>query len=65
MNDATRATDDAELQRYEPVIRAFFLLCPLASWEDFERAVAHTDAGRDALAAWRRARAVMDGRSTS
>jgi superfamily II DNA or RNA helicase len=49
----------AELAVYQPAVRQFFRYAPRASWRDFQRAAQQTDAGRRALAAWRRSRKLV------
>lgn len=55
---AERRAYDLETARWRPVVRSFFELAPSAAWPDFVRAAQRTDAGRQALVAWRRARAM-------
>ncbi len=44
---------------YRPVLRAFQRECPGADWIDFVRASSRTEQGREALAAFRRSRAIL------
>ncbi len=44
---------------YRPVLRAFQRECPNVDWIDFVRASSRTEQGRQALAAFRRSRAVL------
>ena len=50
---------EQEVAIYRPVVRHFFRLAPRATWRDFQSAVIRTDAGRRALAAWRRSRKLV------
>ena len=56
---AERRSYEAELSAFRPVCRAFFEAAPGASWKDFVAAAARSDAGRRALAAWRRSRTIV------
>jgi superfamily II DNA or RNA helicase len=54
-----RLEHEALRQAFTTVARPFFRARPDASWTDFMRAARETDAGRRALVAWRRARALL------
>lgn len=54
-----RQAYETEMSVYRPVCRAFFEAAPQASWSDFVASAGRSDAGRRALAAWRRSRAVV------
>jgi superfamily II DNA or RNA helicase len=54
-----RQAYDAEMSVFRPVCRAFFEAAPGASWPDFVAAAGRSDAGRRALSAWRRSRAIV------
>ena len=54
-----RRTYDAEMSVFRPMCRAFFQAAPGASWSDFVAAAGRSDAGRRAISAWRRSRAVV------
>jgi superfamily II DNA or RNA helicase len=49
---------ETETSAYREVYGAFMRAHPEASWSDFARAASHSDQGRRALAAFRRARAI-------
>jgi superfamily II DNA or RNA helicase len=48
-----------EISIFRPVCRAFFDAAPGASWSDFVVSAVRSDAGRRALAAWRRSRTIV------
>ena len=50
---------DEELRIFRPVFREFRKLAPDAPWADFVAASSRSDAGRRALAAWRRSRDLL------
>jgi superfamily II DNA or RNA helicase len=50
---------NAEMSVFRPVCRAFFDAAPGALWSDFVVSAGRSDAGRRALAAWRRSRIVV------
>ncbi|PYV19161.1 MAG: helicase [Acidobacteria bacterium] len=54
-----RQAYEAEMSVFRPVCRAFFDATPGASWSDFVAAAGHSDAGRRALAAWRRSHVIV------
>ena len=54
-----RQAYDAEISVFRPICRAFFETAPSASWADFVAAAGRSDAGRRALSAWRRSRAIV------
>jgi superfamily II DNA or RNA helicase len=54
-----RATYDAQLAAYQPVVRRFFDAAPGATWPDFVRAAGKTVEGQRGLAAWRRSRTCL------
>jgi len=56
---AERRSYEAELSIFRPICRAFFETAPGASWSDFVAAAGRSDAGRRALAAWQRSRALV------
>ncbi len=49
----------AEMSVFRPVCRSFFDVTPGASWPDFVTAAGRSEAGRRALAAWRRSRRIV------
>jgi superfamily II DNA or RNA helicase len=59
LTPSERQAYDAEVSVFRPVCRAFFEAAPGASWHDFVRAASKSDAGRRALAAWRRSHAIV------
>ena len=59
LTPSEREAYDAEISVFRPVCRAFFREVPRASWSDFVSAAARSDAGRRALSAWRRSRAIV------
>ncbi len=50
---------NSEMSVFRPVCRAFFDAAPGASWSDFVVSAGRSDAGRRALAAWRRSRIIV------
>lgn len=56
---AERAAHDAEARVWRPYVRAFFEATPGAGWANLVANAQKTDAGRRALAAWRRSRAIL------
>lgn len=54
-----RQAYEAEMSVFRPLCRAFFDAAPAASWSDFVAAAGKSDAGRRALSAWRRSRAIV------
>ncbi|MBM3790098.1 MAG: DEAD/DEAH box helicase, partial [Acidobacteria bacterium] len=56
---AERRAYDAEMSVFRPLCRTFFEAAPGASWADFVTAAGRSDAGRRALSAWRRSRAIV------
>jgi superfamily II DNA or RNA helicase len=54
-----RQHHDEELAVYQPVVRQFFRYTPRATWREFQNTAIRTDAGRRALAAWRRSRKLV------
>jgi superfamily II DNA or RNA helicase len=50
---------NAEMSVFRPVCRAFFEAAPGASWADFAASAGKSDAGRRALAAWRRSHIIV------
>jgi superfamily II DNA or RNA helicase len=48
-----------EMSIFRPVCRAFFDAAPGASWSDFVISAGRSDAGRRALAAWRRSHSIV------
>lgn len=59
LTPAERQAYEAEMSVFRPVCRAFFETAPGASWADFVASAARSDAGRRALAAWRRSRVIV------
>ena len=59
LTPSERQAYDAEMSVFRPVCRTFFETAPGASWSDFVAAAGRSDAGRRALAAWRRSRAIV------
>ena len=54
-----RQAYDAEMSVFRPMYRVFFKASAGASWTDFVAAAGKSDAGRRALAAWRRSRLIV------
>jgi superfamily II DNA or RNA helicase len=50
---------DTELSVFRPMCRAFFESAPGASWSDFVSTAGRSEAGRRALAAWRRSHIIV------
>lgn len=59
LDPGERREYEALRQAFTAVSRPFFRANPAASWTEFMRAARETDAGRRALVAWRRARALL------
>jgi superfamily II DNA or RNA helicase len=59
LTPSERVAYDAEMLVFRPVCRCFFEAAPQASWSDFVSAASRSDAGRRALSAWRRSRAIV------
>jgi superfamily II DNA or RNA helicase len=59
LTPSERVAYDAEMLVFRPACRAFFEGAPMASWSDFVSAASRSDAGRRALSAWRRSRAIV------
>jgi superfamily II DNA or RNA helicase len=59
LTPAERKAYDAEMSVFRPVCRAFFEKACGVSWSDFVAAASKSDAGRRALAAWRRSRTIV------
>jgi superfamily II DNA or RNA helicase len=54
-----RQAYDAEMSVFRPICRAFFEAAPGSSWRDFVSAAVRSDAGRRAIAAWRRSHGIV------
>jgi superfamily II DNA or RNA helicase len=54
-----RAYYDELMSTFRDTMRVFRRFHPNASWDEFAKAAAQTDAGRRAIAAWRRARKLL------
>jgi superfamily II DNA or RNA helicase len=54
-----RQSYDAEMSVFRPMCRRFFETVPGASWAEFVAAAGRSDAGRRAIAAWRRSRILV------
>jgi superfamily II DNA or RNA helicase len=59
LTPSERQAFDSEMSVFRPVCRAFFETARGASWSDFMASASRSDAGRRALAAWRRSRAIV------
>jgi superfamily II DNA or RNA helicase len=54
-----RRAYDAEVQGYRPFVQSFFDAAPGAAWRDLVAFAGQSEAGRRALACWRRSRAML------
>lgn len=59
LTPSERQAYQAEMAVFRPVCRAFFEAAPGASWSDFLAEAGKSEAGRRALAAWRRSRVIV------
>jgi len=59
LTPSERRAYDSELALFRPVCRSFFDAAPGAFWSDFISAAGRSDAGRRAIASWRRSRAIV------
>jgi superfamily II DNA or RNA helicase len=59
LTPSERQAYDAEMSAFRPICRAFFEAAPGSSWRDFMSAAVRCDAGRRAIAAWRRSHGIV------